>query len=118
MLFRSTTFGIYHANNSSETNANMTDYSDSRGLFINNRVVSTAMSLIRNNVKQTDNSLNSNALSNLNIYIGGQNDGVGVRLPSNRECAFASIGDGLTDTEASNFYTTVQAFQTTLSRQV
>ena len=37
---------------------------------------------------------------------------------SNREYAFASIGDGLTDTEASNFYTAVQAFNTTLSRQV
>lgn len=34
------------------------------------------------------------------------------------DCAFASIGDGLTNTEASNFYTAVQAFQTTLSRQV
>ena len=37
---------------------------------------------------------------------------------SSKECAFASIGDGLTDTQASNFYTAVQAFQTTLSRQV
>jgi len=35
-----------------------------------------------------------------------------------RECAFASIGDGLTDTEAANFYTAVQKFQTTLGRQV
>jgi hypothetical protein len=34
------------------------------------------------------------------------------------EYAFAHIGDGLTDTQASNFYTAVQAFQTTLSRQV
>ena len=33
-------------------------------------------------------------------------------------CAFASIGDGLTDTEAANFYTAVQRFQTTLGRQV
>ena len=33
-------------------------------------------------------------------------------------CAFASIGDGLTDTEAVNFYTAVQRFQTTLGRQV
>jgi len=30
----------------------------------------------------------------------------------------ALIADGLTDTEASNFYTAVQAFNTTLSRQV
>lgn len=34
------------------------------------------------------------------------------------EYAFAHIGDGLTDTQASNFYTAVQAFQTTLNRQV
>ena len=37
---------------------------------------------------------------------------------SNRENAFASIGNSLTDTQAANFYTAVQAFQTTLSRQV
>jgi hypothetical protein len=34
------------------------------------------------------------------------------------ECSLASVGSGLTDTEASNFYTAVQAFQTTLGRQV
>ena len=86
-------FGIYHANNSPETNANMTDYTDSRGFFINNRVISTGMSLFRNNVKQTDNSMNSVSLSNTSIYILGQNQGNTLRLPSNRECAFASIGD-------------------------
>ena len=37
---------------------------------------------------------------------------------SNFEQRFAFMGDGLTDTQASNFYTAVQAFQTTLSRQV
>jgi hypothetical protein len=35
-----------------------------------------------------------------------------------RQLAFATIGDGLTDTDASNLYTRVQAFQTSLSRQV
>ena len=35
-----------------------------------------------------------------------------------KQCAFASIGSGLTDTEAANFYTAVQAFQTTLGRNV
>ena len=114
-----TIFGIYHANNSKETNSNMTDYSDSRGFFINNRVSSSAMSLFRNNVKQTDSSNNTTFLSNLSIYVGAQNSTfANPRLPSNRECAFASIGDGLTDTQASNLYTAVQAFNTTLSRQV
>jgi S-DNA-T family DNA segregation ATPase FtsK/SpoIIIE len=52
------------------------------------------------------------------IYLGCLNlDGTAAQF-SNYENAFASIGDGLTDTEASNFYTAVQAFQTTLGRQV
>ena len=34
------------------------------------------------------------------------------------ENSFTSIGDGLTDAEAAAFYNTVQAFQTTLGRQV
>ena len=113
-----TDFGIYHANNSSERNNNMTDYTNSTGFFINNRVTSSDMSLFRNNVKQTDN-LNSNVLSTRTIYIGAQSSDLGnPRLPSNREWAFSSIGEGLTDTQASNFYTAVQAFQTTLSRNV
>jgi hypothetical protein len=49
------------------------------------------------------------------IYIGAIN---GISLYSAAEFAFSYIGNGLTDTEASDFYTAVQAFQTTLSRQV
>ena len=37
---------------------------------------------------------------------------------SNRQIAFSTIGDGLTDTDASNLYNRVQTFQTSLSRQV
>ena len=36
----------------------------------------------------------------------------------NKQCAFASIGDGLTDADAVNFYNAVQTYQTTLNRQV
>jgi hypothetical protein len=51
-------------------------------------------------------------------YLGADNR-IGVAVDfSSKQCAFASIGDGLTDTEAANFYTAVQAFQTTLGRQV
>ena len=53
-----------------------------------------------------------------NFYLGAFNGGTGILNYSAFEYAFAHIGDGLTDTEASNFYTAVQAFQTTLSRQV
>ena len=37
---------------------------------------------------------------------------------TDKECAFASVGAGLTDAEAANFYTLVQAYQTTLGRAV
>jgi hypothetical protein len=110
--------GIYHANNSNERTTNMTNYTDSRGFFINNRVLSTEMALFRNNIKQTDNGLNSTGLSSQNIIISGYNSGGVYNSFSAKETAFNSIGDGLTDTQASNFYTAVQAFQTTLSRQV
>jgi hypothetical protein len=61
----------------------------------------------------------SRALSNTHsVYVGALNLSGTLLLPDNSRCAFASIGDGLTDTQESNFYTAVQAFQTTLSRQV
>ena len=53
-----------------------------------------------------------------NIYINARNEVPSTGGFSPNECALASIGDGLTNTQASNFYTAVQAFQTTLSRQV
>jgi hypothetical protein len=64
----------------------------------------------------TNTNTNISSLPNANIYVGAYN-GSSV-IYTNRQCAFASIGDGLTNTQASNFYTAVQAFQTTLSRNV
>jgi hypothetical protein len=54
---------------------------------------------------------------NTTIYIGAARRSTPIGY-DNREYAFASIGDGLTDTEAANFYTAVQNFNTTLARQV
>jgi hypothetical protein len=61
---------------------------------------------------------NSGTLPNLNVYLNTNNQGIGQNNFNGSRSAFASIGDGLTDTQASDFYTAVQAFQTTLSRQV
>jgi hypothetical protein len=57
---------------------------------------------------------------NLNFILSGYNSNGSILggWYSNRQQALASIGDGLTDTEAANYYTAVQAFQTTLSRNV
>jgi hypothetical protein len=55
---------------------------------------------------------------NINMYVGCQFRLGAPSEVSVRQCAFASIGKGLNDTQAANYYTAVQAFQTTLSRQV
>jgi hypothetical protein len=49
----------------------------------------------------------------MDLVLFGSNSG-----GATREQAFASLGTGLTDAEVSAFYTAVQAFQTTLGRQV
>jgi hypothetical protein len=52
------------------------------------------------------------------IFIGGLNLNGTPSQYSNNQFAFASIGSGLTASEASTFSTMVEAYQTTLSRQV
>lgn len=71
-----------------------------------------------NNTNIGNDGIVSSGQYNYSLYLNARNStNTGVLFSSN-ECAFASIGDGLTNTEASNLYTAVQAFQTTLSRQV
>jgi hypothetical protein len=84
--------------------------------YMVNRPNGTNQKLIRNSTILLNDSKTSTSFSNKNILLGAYNSG--PAFPSNAEVAFSSIGDGLTDTEAANFYTAVQAFQTTLSRQV
>jgi hypothetical protein len=91
--------------------------SPTTGFLIGSRSNSTEEKYYTNNVAQTLISA-STAQPNLNIYIACYNNSGTALYFSSKQCAFTSIGDGLTDTQASNLYTAVQAFQTTLSRQV
>lgn len=91
---------------------------NSSGLFVNNRTASNAANLWRNGTKLIQSTQITSAIPNRNIYIGACNISGTFTLPSSKNFAFASIGDGLTDIEASNFYTAVQTFNTTLGRQV
>jgi hypothetical protein len=70
-----------------------------------------------NSTKQTLTSA-SGGLTDKSFYIGAFNRNNSADNFSLRQCAFATIGDGLTDAEASNLYTIIQNYQTTLSRQV
>lgn len=90
---------------------------DSTGLFVINRTSTSQLKLQKNSTINTFTSNVSNKVNNT-IYIGARNINSLSLLYSPRESAFASIGDSLTDTEASDLYTAVQTFQTTLNRQV
>ena len=88
------------------------------GFFLGSRTASNIIRTFRNGVQIISGTAPSNSTSNIDFYIGAANSNNSPIYYSNRQCAFASIGDGLTNTEAANSYTAVQAFQTTLGRQV
>jgi hypothetical protein len=93
---------------------------DSKGYYLITRTASNSYKGFKNN-NQQGSTITTNGQStapNRNLYIGASNVAGTAGSFSDRQCAFASIGDGLTDTQASDFYTAVQAFQTTLSRNV
>jgi hypothetical protein len=101
-----------------DNNSGISNPSSSTGLFISNRTNSTQVRAFQNGVLKLINS-NSIQKVDLNIYIGAtRHNFFGTAFYTNRESAFSSIGDGLTDTDAANFYTAVQKFQTTLGRQI
>ena len=92
--------------------------SDSRGFYLGNRQASNDIDGWRQGVKVVNGTTASSFLPVHNIYIGCYNNNGTASVFTTKQCAFASIGDGLTDTDAANFYTAVQAMQTTLSRNV
>jgi hypothetical protein len=92
---------------------------NSQAFFIGSRTATNSIKYYRNSTTiGTDTNSATINLSTFNTYFGASNDFGTAATFSTKECAFSSIGDGLTDTQASNFYTAVQTFQTTLARQV
>ena len=91
---------------------------DTRGLFNVTRTSANSLKVFRNSANIASDVVTSTILPNNSVCIGARNDGSGFVFYNPYQAAFASIGDGLTDTDAANLYTRVQAFQTALSRQV
>jgi hypothetical protein len=91
----------------------------STGLFIVSRTGVSASKNYKDGSIITTKTASSVSLSDRSLVLSARNlASGGLSNYSNRQCAFASIGDGLTDTEAANFYTAVQNYNTTLGRQV
>jgi hypothetical protein len=102
----------------STTNRIVTANADAKGFYISSRSSSTALKLFKNAAQL--------GTTNVNASVGVAGLGVDVKLfsynpvsnLSNRECAFASIGDGLTDLESQLFYQITEKYQVALSRNV
>ena len=109
----------YNASNG-RVNAAVTN---SQGLFLTSRTSQTSMKGFRNATSfatNTTSATTSNITTTLNreLYILAANNNGTAASYSNRELAFYHWGAGLSDAEVSTFYTIVQTFQTTLSRNV
>ncbi len=90
--------------------------SNSSGMFALTRRSSSDAQAYRNGSSTGTTTTSSQNIPNTNVLIGTRGDHASSF--SDRNIAFASIGNGLTTQNVADLYTAVQAFQTTLSRQV
>jgi hypothetical protein len=88
------------------------------GLQILSRTSNVSLKLYFNgSLLNTNTTTEPLTRPNRTFYIGASNWGTANQYTPH-ENAFTSIGDGLTDQQSSDLYTAVQAFQTTLTRNV
>ena len=90
----------------------------STGHYIASRTGATAQTNYKNGASILATTSVSTARPTFNIYLGARNTNGTANNFSQRELAMASIGSGLTAGEVSTLYTLIQAFQTSLSRNV
>jgi hypothetical protein len=95
---------------------------DGRGLTLGSITASNSRKIYKNGtLLNTNSSAITWARNTFSVFIGATNISdfvTGPNFYTDKQCAFASIGDGLSDAEAKAFSTIVQAFQTKLGRQV
>jgi hypothetical protein len=108
-------FGYSVRINDNTSQGGGTNTDDIRGFHVALRTASAVKKYRLNNTQIFNVTTASTALNTSTIYLGKSRNHANY---FNNEIAFSSIGDGLTDTEAANFYTAVQTFNTALARQV
>ena len=79
---------------------------------------SSAQIFYKNGISIKTGTSTQSGFNSSNFYLGAVNAAGTALFSSNHEYAFSSISNGLTGTQAANFYTAVQAFQTSLSRAI
>ena len=111
---------IYYAINSVEYLAYTALGTASKGLYSGSRISSTQEFHKRyNEAVRTDTVASaSSAFINNTMFLGAFRVGAVPSAYSAKQCAFASIGLGLTSSQLDSLYSIVQTYQTTLGRQV
>jgi hypothetical protein len=89
---------------------------DTRGFYQMYRTNSTTIKTLKNTTSYS--AASTYATPSLDIFIGARNEINVAQVFSLKEFAFAYIQENFTDSDASNLYTAVQAYQTTLGRAV
>lgn len=89
---------------------------DSRGFYLGSRVSSSSGKIFKNGNLMATSTSNSGSLPSFTIQIC-RNHYEALPYHSNRNYAFASIGDGLTDKEAQYFSHQIKFIQGILGRQ-
>jgi hypothetical protein len=107
-------FAYFGVGNTFISNAN----TDAKAFWQVNRTSASLVKGFKNSSVFVSGTTGAGTLGARTVFIGALNDNGSANFYAGRQHAFDAIHDGLTDTEAANFYTAVQAFQTTLGRQV
>jgi len=113
-IYANNFYNLINQNTTSSNNSMTTTL----GHFVGSRTASNAIEGYRNGTSFGTHTTTSGSLSDRSITIAAMNNNPSPQYNSSREYAFASIGDGLTDTQASDFYTAVNSFQENLNREV
>jgi hypothetical protein len=117
-LRQSTNLSYFDAGGPGGTQKVSTTQTDSRGYYIGSIVSSSDRKYYKNGSQLGSNTATwTNALTSWSIVIGaGDQEGTGIINPGNKECAFATIGSGLTPAEMTTLSTIVNTWATAIGR--
>jgi hypothetical protein len=110
--------GFDYSGINSGVSGSATQFTTLLGFLSASRTASTQFKDHRNGTVVNTIVLASTSRPTKTIYIGGRNNNGTLSQSTNVECAFSAVADGLSDAEIATLSSIVQAYQTTLSRQV
>lgn len=116
ILVRNDLNGLTYLYNHNDNNTSIAVL-DSKTFITNSRTASNSSKIYKNGISILNSAVVTASLKNLLFFVGALNINGAASQFTNRECALASIGKGLSDAEATAYNTIVTAFQTSLNRQ-